>query len=43
MIDLLEIRDFLDAPSLARLRSETTHEVTPVTQGERFTVAAWFR
>ena len=34
------------APSpgtLVAFRSETTHEVTPVTHGERYTIAAWFR
>lgn len=29
--------------SLVTFRAETTHEVTPVTHGVRFTVAAWFR
>lgn len=29
--------------SLTTFRSETTHEVTPVTHGVRFTIAAWFR
>lgn len=29
--------------TLVAFRSETTHEVTPVTHGERLTVAAWFR
>lgn len=28
---------------LAAFRSETTHEVTPVTDGVRFTIATWFR
>jgi len=28
---------------LAAFRSETTHEVTPVTHGERFTIVSWFR
>ena len=28
--------------TLAAFRAETTHEVTPVTHGERFTIAAWF-
>jgi SM-20-related protein len=29
--------------TLVAFRSETTHEVTPVTHGERYTIAAWFR
>jgi SM-20-related protein len=29
--------------ALVTFRSETTHEVTPVTHGERFTIASWFR
>lgn len=29
--------------SLAAFRSETTHEVTPVTRGERFTIVSWYR
>jgi SM-20-related protein len=28
--------------TLVAFRAETTHEVTPVTHGERFTVATWF-
>ena len=28
---------------LIAFRSETTHEVTPVTQGERHSIACWFR
>ena len=28
---------------LIAFRSETTHEVTPVTHGERFSIASWFR
>lgn len=28
---------------LVAFRSETTHEVTPVTYGERFSIASWFR
>lgn len=31
------------AGTLVAFRSETTHEVTPVTQGERFTIASWLR
>lgn len=29
--------------SLVAFRSETTHEVIPVTHGERYTVVSWFR
>jgi predicted 2-oxoglutarate/Fe(II)-dependent dioxygenase YbiX len=32
-----------EAGSLLAFRSETTHEVTPLTHGERFTVATWLR
>lgn len=28
---------------LVAFRSETTHEVTPVTHGERYTIVSWFR
>ena len=28
---------------LVAFRSETTHEVTPVTQGERFSIASWYK
>ena len=28
---------------LAAFRSETTHEVTPVTHGERYSIASWYR
>lgn len=31
------------AGTLAAFRPETTHEVTPVTAGERFTIVSWFR
>lgn len=31
------------AGSLIAFRSETTHEVAPVTQGDRFTVVTWLR
>jgi SM-20-related protein len=31
------------AGGLAAFRSETTHEVLPITQGERFTIVSWFR
>jgi len=29
--------------TLVAFRAETTHEVTPVTDGERFTIACWYR
>jgi predicted 2-oxoglutarate/Fe(II)-dependent dioxygenase YbiX len=29
--------------TLVAFRSETTHEVTPVTHGERYTIASWYR
>jgi SM-20-related protein len=29
--------------TLVAYRAETTHEVTPVTHGERFTIVSWFR
>jgi len=29
--------------NLAAFRSETTHEVLPITRGERFTIVSWFR
>ena len=32
-----------EAGSLIAFRSETTHEVTPLTRGERFTVVTWLR
>ena len=31
------------AGTLVAFRSETTHEVTPVTSGERFSIACWYR
>jgi len=31
------------AGALVAFRSETTHEVTPVAHGERYTIATWFR
>jgi len=29
--------------TLVAFRSETTHEVTPVTRGERYSIASWYR
>ena len=31
------------AGTLVAFRAETTHEVTPVTHGERYTIVSWFR
>lgn len=32
-----------EAGTLVAFRAETTHEVEPVTHGERFTIASWYR
>jgi SM-20-related protein len=32
-----------DAGTLVAFRAETTHEVVPLTRGERFTIASWYR
>jgi SM-20-related protein len=32
-----------DPGTLVAFRSETTHEVTPVTGGERYTIVSWYR
>jgi SM-20-related protein len=32
-----------EAGSLVAFRAETTHEVEPVTHGERFTIVSWYR
>jgi len=32
-----------DPGTLVAFRAETTHEVTPLTRGERFTIASWYR
>jgi len=32
-----------DPGTLVAFRSETTHEVTPVTHGERYSIASWYR
>lgn len=32
-----------DPGALIAFRSETTHEVTPVTNGERYTIVSWYR
>jgi SM-20-related protein len=33
----------VEAGTLVAFRAETTHEVEPVTHGERFTIASWYR
>jgi SM-20-related protein len=38
-----EFRLAAEAGTLVAFRSETTHEVTPVTNGERYSIASWFR
>jgi SM-20-related protein len=37
------VRPPADAGTLVAFRAETTHEVEPVTHGERFTIAAWYK
>ena len=41
------LRERFDMPAepgmLVAFRSETTHEVTPVTHGERYSIASWYR
>ena len=32
-----------EAGALVLFRAETTHEVEPITRGERFTIASWYR
>jgi SM-20-related protein len=36
-------RPTAEAGTLVAFRAETTHEVEPVTHGERFTIASWYR
>jgi SM-20-related protein len=38
-----ELRLAGEAGTLVAFRSETTHEVTPVTHGERHSIACWYR
>ena len=40
-----DLREPLNAPpgTLVAFRSETTHEVTPVAHGERYTIVSWYR
>jgi SM-20-related protein len=35
-------RRYGETGTLVAFRSETTHEVTPVTHGERFSIASWY-
>ena len=37
------VRAPAEAGTLVAFRAETTHEVEPVTHGERFTIASWYR
>jgi SM-20-related protein len=37
-----ELRPDGEAGTLVAFRSETTHEVTPVTHGERYSIASWY-
>ena len=37
-----ELRLSGEAGTLVAFRSETTHEVTPVTHGERYSIASWY-
>ena len=49
MIDLMYSGPPLRAPvlpapgTLVAFRAETTHEVTPVTRGERYAIVSWYR
>jgi SM-20-related protein len=36
-------RPTAEAGTLVAFRAETTHEVEPITHGERFTIACWYR
>ncbi|HEX3251501.1 MAG TPA: 2OG-Fe(II) oxygenase [Pyrinomonadaceae bacterium] len=38
-----KFRPPVEPGTLIAFRSETTHEVTPVTHGERFSIASWYR
>lgn len=38
-----ELRFVGEAGTLVAFRAETTHEVTPLTHGERYSIACWFR
>ncbi len=41
--DRAKFRVRADPGTLIAFRSETTHEVTPVTQGERYSIVSWYR
>lgn len=41
--DSQEIRESANAGTLVAFRSETTHEITPVTSGERLSIVSWYR
>jgi SM-20-related protein len=38
-----QVRLSTEPGMLAAFRAETTHEVTPVTHGERYSIASWYR
>lgn len=38
----LRLPAFAEPGTLAAFRAETTHEVTPLTHGERYTIASWY-
>jgi SM-20-related protein len=38
-----KVRPPVEPGMLIAFRSETTHEVTPVTHGERYSIASWYR
>jgi predicted 2-oxoglutarate/Fe(II)-dependent dioxygenase YbiX len=39
----LAVPDFLEPSLCDQIVAETTHEVTPVTRGERLSIVSWFR
>jgi len=41
--DRAKFRVHADPGTLIAFRSETTHEVTPVTHGERYSIVSWYR
>jgi SM-20-related protein len=41
--DREQFRIVAEPGTLVAFRSETTHEVTPVTRGERLSIVSWFR
>jgi SM-20-related protein len=41
--ELAKFRMVADPGTLIAFRSETTHEVTPVTHGERLSIVSWYR